>query len=179
MITYAYVRAIGIDGDNLSIDCYLILSTGLQATFTAIIDPTSFSTPAEFNALVLDNIQAQAEIYFPTTITGTRFIFGGMTLEAPETQWSTTDLDVGSIAHYSGSFDILSDNAWIPGKPVVIQQAPGPYAGKGDRADEAEMDLITATASVINASTTRAYWTCSPKGGPIKGNIKFQYAVSA
>jgi len=97
---------------------------------------------------------------------------GGLTLTTVETSIG------GGVPQYSGTFDITSSGL-TPGKPVLIQQAAGPYTGKGDQADEAEMDQVLATAYVVNSTTIRVYWVCPPKGGPIRGNIKFNYAVSA
>lgn len=79
---------------------------------------------------------------------------------------------------YSGTFDIAGAGL-TAGKPVLLQQAAGPYTGKGDQADEAEMDQLCCTGYVVNSTTIRAYWTCQPKCGPVSGNFKFQYAVSA
>lgn len=81
-------------------------------------------------------------------------------------------------SRYAGTFDIAGAGL-TPGKSVLIQQAAGPYTGKGDRQDEAEMDEVVVTAYVADATTIRAYWNCPPKGGPMTGNVKFNYAVSA
>jgi hypothetical protein len=62
------------------------------------------------------------------------------------------------------------------GKPVLIQQAVGPYTGKGTLADEAE-DQVSVTASVVSAVSIQAYWQAV--ASPIVGNVKFNYAVSA
>jgi hypothetical protein len=63
-----------------------------------------------------------------------------------------------------------------PGKPVLVQQAAGPYTGKGTRADEAEMDSILVTGKVKDAATIDLYWSSRTK---VRGNFKFQYMVSA
>jgi hypothetical protein len=90
---------------------------------------------------------------------------------------TVVEKDLGAAPLYSGSFTITGAGLTI-GKPVLIQQAAGPYTGKGDRADEAEMDLVAVTAYVLDATTIQAYWTAQPFNGPVAGNIKFQYVVS-
>lgn len=85
------------------------------------------------------------------------------------------EANLGSSAKRSGKFTISGSGLTI-GKPVMIQQAVGPYTGKGTRADEAEMDQVSATASVTAADTITAYWS-SPRR--VKGNIKFNYQVGA
>lgn len=176
MDLYVYINDCAYVDDLLRVECYCSSSLNQRNTFYADIDPATFDSAIECNVRILDAIQPQAEALWSLSFTN-RFILGGVARELPESVWSTVDLDVGSIGRYGGVFDIATA-AQIIGKPVIIQQAPGPYEGKGDYADEAEMDLITSTASVLSASVIRAYWTCSPKGGPIKGHIKFQYAVS-
>jgi len=91
--------------------------------------------------------------------------------------FTTVEQDLGSLPRYGGTFDI-SGAGLSTGKPVLVCQAAGPYTGKGTLEDEAEMDLVTATGFVVNSTTIRVYWLCPPKGGPVRGNIKFNYAVS-
>lgn len=90
---------------------------------------------------------------------------------------TTIENDMGSLALYSGSFDLSGSNLII-GRPVNVRQAVGPYTNKGTLADECEMDMILSTGYVLNPSTIRVFWNCSPKGGPVKGNMKFNYYVS-
>jgi len=97
---------------------------------------------------------------------------GGLTL-------TVVEKDLGALPLYGGSFDITGLSGLTPGKPVLIQQAAGPYTGKGDRQDEAEMDQAAATGYVVDANTIRSYWTTPASNGPLAGNVKFQYAVSA
>lgn len=89
---------------------------------------------------------------------------------------TVVEKDLGSAPVNGGTFDITSSGL-TTGKAVLIQQAAGPYTGKGDREDEAEMDLVTATGYVVNATTIRCYWQAHQ--GPVVGNVKFQYLVSA
>lgn len=90
---------------------------------------------------------------------------------------TTVEKDLGSIPRYSGTFDITGLSGLTPDAPVLIVQAAGPYTGKGDRQDEAEMDLATATGYVVDANTIRVYWTCASGNGPLAGNVKFNYVV--
>jgi len=86
--------------------------------------------------------------------------------------------DLG-VAAYSGTFDITGLAGLTASKQVLIVQKAGPYTGKGDRQDEAEMDQVAATGYVVDANTIRAYWVCQPYSGPVAGNVKFGWAVSA
>jgi len=85
-------------------------------------------------------------------------------------------IDIGNIARHSGSFEI-NGGPWSLGKQIIIIQSTGPYSGKGTREDEAEMDIVSLSGYVKNSSTIKAFWTCAPKNGPIKGQIKFGYVV--
>lgn len=85
--------------------------------------------------------------------------------------------DLGTTAQYAGTFDITGLSGLTPGANVLVAQAAGPYTGKGDRQDEAEMDLVTATGYVVDANTIRVYWNCNPHTGPMIGNVKFNYVV--
>jgi hypothetical protein len=91
---------------------------------------------------------------------------------------TVAEQDLGALPRYGGAFD-LAGVALAPGKPVLIQQAAGPYTGKGDRADEAEMDAIAITGYVHDATTIRCFWQVPACAGPVRGPVKFQYAVSA
>lgn len=84
--------------------------------------------------------------------------------------------DMGSVPRYAGSFTIPGSALPI-GKQVAIRQTIGPYTGKGTLSDEAEMDLVTACASVTSSNFIQVYWNCGPKTGPIAGNIKFNYFI--
>lgn len=89
---------------------------------------------------------------------------------------SNTEVNIASLPpKLSGSFDITTSGLTI-GKPVLINQAVGPYTGKGTRSDEAEMDVLTATAEVISATIIRVYWHSIY---PVLGNFKFNYLIGA
>lgn len=114
------------------------------------------------------------------------------------------ETDVGSTPVWRGKFTIT--NALISSSSkIFIQQAPGPYTGKGTRADEAEMDplfiytepgsgqaiakwqTLPIIATQINrndtARTVTNQFASMPheifamRIGKVKGNIKFQYMV--
>lgn len=112
-------------------------------------------------------------------------VYGGVTVSGGGLIWTptggsaltllTTEKNLGSVPTFSGSFTIAGAGMTI-GKPVLIQQAVGPYTGKGTLADEAE-DQVTASASVTSAVLITAYWRATES--PIVGNVKFNYAVSA
>jgi hypothetical protein len=89
--------------------------------------------------------------------------------------FTNVEINIASIGRNSGSFTITGTGL-TTGKPVFIQQAVGPYTGKGTLADEAEMDQLLVTASVINSTTIRAYWTSHY---PVRGNFKFNYLIGA
>jgi hypothetical protein len=88
----------------------------------------------------------------------------------------TVEINLGTPAKRSGKF-IIAVSGQTAGKPVLIWQAPGPYTGKGFAgADEAEMDVIEASASVTSATTITAFWRCRTR---VRGNIKFHYQIGA
>lgn len=90
-------------------------------------------------------------------------------------EFTQVEVDLGAIARRSGKFTIPGTGLTV-GKPVMIQQAVGPYTGKGARADEAEMDQLAVTASVTGTTAITAYWTCR---SPVRGNRKFLYLIGA
>lgn len=114
----------------------------------------------------LDNITGQHKFFSTSSVDS---IMGAPQLSTVETDFGTTPL-------YSGSFDITGSN-FIVGRTVIVTQAPGPYTGKGTLEDEAEMDMVLATAFVKDSTTITAFWFCPPKGGPMVGNVKFNYQI--
>lgn len=71
--------------------------------------------------------------------------------------WTTLEVDMGTTPVFRGSFTI-SDAAIGVSSKIIIMHAPGPYTGKGTRADEAEMDPILVTAAPTGAGTAEARW---------------------
>lgn len=103
----------------------------------------------------------------------------GISWQAPaagELTLAEVEKDLGSIPMCCGSFDITGLSGLAAGKQVLITQKAGPYTGKGDMADEAEMDAVAVTGYVVDANTIRGFWSSR---GPVVGNFKFGYAVSA
>lgn len=84
-------------------------------------------------------------------------------------------VDLGVPARRSGSFSIIGTGLPV-GAAVLIAKAAGPFQGKGTRADEAEMDLITASARVISATEIRVFWQSR---GPVRGFVNFIYQIGA
>lgn len=80
---------------------------------------------------------------------------------------TTVEKDLGSVAVTSGKFTI-TDAAISSTSKVLCWQAPGPYTGKGTRADEAEMQPVNvvsvtpATGSAVVAWETPPMLTMSP-----------------
>lgn len=91
----------------------------------------------------------------------------------PPVSFTVDEVDLGAIAGRSGKFTIAGVGMTI-GRPVLITKAIGPYTGKGTLEDEAEIDLITVTASVTSATEITAYWQSD---GPVCGNFKFNYVI--
>jgi hypothetical protein len=87
---------------------------------------------------------------------------------------TTAEVNLGSTPRRSGRFTLAGTGMTV-GKPVMIQQATGPYTGKGTRADEAEMDQVSVTAKVLSATVIEAFWQAR---GRVRGSIKFDYFVA-
>jgi hypothetical protein len=85
------------------------------------------------------------------------------------------EINLGNIAQDSGSFKITGLSDLIIDSPVMIIQAPGPYTGKGDLADESE-EMILANGYVIDATTIQVYWSGINQSCLI-GNVKFLYKI--
>ena len=176
---YVYVsHASFAEQIGISIAADVSTSNSYQRNYSYYLNPQSYLTPQLFNEAVLETAKDLFEEEFGVGyVDGELFLIGALRTAASETTLYTAEIDIGTVARFGGSFDIAG-SGWVTGKPVYMQQAPGPYTGKGTLADEAEMDLITCTGSVVDQTTIRCYWTCSPKGGPVKGSVKFFYAVS-
>lgn len=112
-------------------------------------------------------------VYGDVTVSG-----GGLTWTvappAAAVAFLSVEVNLGSVPTWSGSFTIAGAGMTI-GKPVLIQQAVGPYTGKGG-ADEAQ-DQVTASASVTSAVLITAHWSSTQS--PIIGNVIFNYLVGA
>lgn len=120
---------------------------------------------------------------------------------------STVEKDLGATPVWSGKFTI-TDAAIGPTSKVFCWQAPGPYTGKGTRADEAELQPVQViavepaagsavvkwqtppmtshaplptigTVARVDAPALRDYQTLATRLGKVRGNIKFSYSVFA
>ena len=111
---------------------------------------------------------------------GTKFIRDDGTLATPPggggSSFALTqvEVDLGSVPRTSGSFSITSVGL-TASKAVSIQQAVGPYTGKGTLADETEMDMLIVTGVTTSTTNINCYWN-SPTF--VKGNFKFNYIIS-
>lgn len=110
----------------------------------------------------------------------TTFLRADGTFAAPVASLSLTTVEC-SVAptpqtRRSGHVQITGLAGLTAGKPVLVQQAAGPYTGKGTRTDEAEMDMLTVAGVVLNATTIDLYWQSKYQ---VRGNFKFNYAVAA
>lgn len=74
---------------------------------------------------------------------------------------TTVEVDLGSTAVFRGKFTIT--DATITGtSKVLCWQAPGPYTGKGARADEAEMQPVQVIAVEPAAGSAVVKWQTPP-----------------
>lgn len=81
---------------------------------------------------------------------------------------------LGATPAYSGTFTFVPGGVLTPGRAVLINQAPGPYTGKGTRSDEAEMDGIIASAVCEDATNIRVYWSSQYL---VVGSFRFFYVI--
>ena len=98
------------------------------------------------------------------------------------------EVNLGTAWVTRGNFVVI-DAAISPTSKIIIAQAPGPYTGKGTRADEAEMDQITCQAAAGTGQFVVRWQTVPMESGnsplqPIQhfgrvhGNVKFLYTFS-
>ena len=143
---------------------FLSLQTSAQTSQdAATLAPSTDSMVQVWSAIQDLSLAPREEIVIPPASGG-----AGVTL-------TTVEVNVGSVPKSGGSFTIAGA-ALTVGKPVLINQAVGPYTGKGTLPDEAEMDQVNVAASVTDAATITAYWSSARR---VKGNFKFNYQVSA
>lgn len=74
---------------------------------------------------------------------------------------TTVEQDLGSTPTWRGRFTI-TDAAIGAASKVLCWQAPGPYTGKGTRADEAEMQPVSVVAVDPAAGSAVVYWETPP-----------------
>lgn len=96
---------------------------------------------------------------------------------------------LGTSATFRGSFTI-SDAAIGASSKVLCWQAPGPYTGKGTRADEAEMQQVSVISVEPAVGSALVRWQTppivvpTPTRGPLRsgrtsGKVRFHYVVYA
>lgn len=86
------------------------------------------------------------------------------------------EVDLGPIALRSGRFVFGGQLGVASGAPVLMTQAPGPYSGKGTRADEAEMDAVTVAARATAAGTITGYWRSATR---VRGAHRFTFQAGS
>lgn len=113
---------------------------------------------------------------------GTKFVRDDGTLAVPaggggggSPTYTAFTQDLGA-ARRSGTFDITGLSGLTADKPVAVMQSAAPIASKGDSRDEPEMDHISATGYVLDATTIRVYWHAS---AVVVGTYAFAYMVGA
>lgn len=74
---------------------------------------------------------------------------------------TTVEVNLAATATWRGSFTI-TDAAITGTSKVLCWQAPGPYTGKGTRADEAELQPVKVTAVTPAAGSATVYWETPP-----------------
>lgn len=74
---------------------------------------------------------------------------------------TTIEVDLGATAKWSGRFTI-TDAAISAASKVLCWQAPGPYTGKGTRADEAEMQPVSVISVAPAAGSAVVSWQTPP-----------------
>ncbi len=113
------------------------------------------------------------------TPTGAKFLRDDRVFASPTATVSaaTVEKDLGSTPAFRGQFTI-TDAAIGASSKVLCWQAPGPYTGKGTRADEAEMQPVHIIATEPSAGSAIVKWQTPPiAGAPQESGLsKFQAA---
>ena len=113
---------------------------------------------------------------------------------------TTVETNIGATEKWTGKFTI-TDVAITATSKVLCWQAPGPYTGKGTRADEAELQPVSVIAVEPAAGSAIVKWQTPPmvvdvpllttgiigtnrdpqttarRLGVVRGNVKFSYLV--
>lgn len=141
---------------------------GAVAAHAAAGDPhPTYMTSAETLAVKLDDFSApddNTDLNASTSAHGlmpkgtgstSTFYRSDMTQAAPTAALAVTtvEVDLGSTAKTSGKFTLVDAGISATSK-IMIWQAPGPYTGKGTRADEAEMDKVSCYAEPETGQAT-------------------------
>lgn len=144
-------------------------------------DPIKLDELAAPTDILTLNASAAAHGLLPKLPGGTTtFLRADGTFAAPVASLTlaTVELSLASAPNTrrSGHVQITGLAGLTAGKPVLVQQAAGPYTGKGSRTDEAEMDMLIVTGKVLDAATIDLYWQSKYQ---MRGNVKFDYVVAA
>jgi hypothetical protein len=95
----------------------------------------------------------------------TNFLRADMTWAAPPAggggSATTVEKDLGSTPTWRGRFTI-TDAAIGPTSKVLVWQAPGPYTGKGTRADEAELAPVQIIMANPGSGSAVVDWQTPP-----------------
>jgi Repeat of unknown function (DUF5907) len=95
---------------------------------------------------------------------GTNLSMSGTTLNASGgggSSATTVETDFGSTAQFTGKFTI-TDAAITGTSKVLCWQAPGPYTGKGTRADEAELQPVLVMSVEPGTGSAVVKWQTPP-----------------
>jgi hypothetical protein len=84
---------------------------------------------------------------------------------------TTVEVNVSATPVFRGRFTLI-DAAIGATSKVLMWQAPGPYTGKGTRADEAELAPVKITTINPTAGSAEVYWETPP----IIGQLSFPNA---
>lgn len=82
-------------------------------------------------------------------------------------------VNLGSPPRLSGKFT-LTDPRITASSLLLMTLAPGPYPGKGTRADECEMYAGIGFAAVPAAGSATVYWSAPHR---VRGNIRVNYLI--
>lgn len=74
---------------------------------------------------------------------------------------TTIEVNLGATATWRGRFTI-TDAAITSAKKILCWQAPGPYTGKGTRADEAEFQPVSIVSVIPAAGSAIVDWQTPP-----------------
>lgn len=98
------------------------------------------------------------------TADATTFLRGDQTWAVPGGSGATAttvEVNLGATATWRGKFTIV-DAAIAGTSKVLCWQAPGPYTGKGTRADEAEAQPVHVISVEPAAGSATVYWQTPP-----------------
>lgn len=178
-------EAIGIVSSVTDANNFVLTTSGLVTGLSGLTaGETYFLSPTVAGALTNTRPSSSGQVVKPllvadSTTSGYFINFLGQLIGpaagSSSTVFASVEKDLGQ-AKMSGSFQITGLSGLSVGKPVLINQAAGPYTGKGTLADEAEMDHVSVSGIVTSTSVITAYWN-SPTF--VSGNFKFNYLIGA